>query len=86
MSDKAKVKCIELIENDSKMSSRKIFVIPRDKNLANVFKTTIVNALNKLGYTYKIPKLKIKILNIRRMQVIIGANAILTLFLLWNFL
>ena len=60
MSDNAKVKCIELIENDTKMSSRKIFVILRDKNLANVFKTPIVNSLNKLGYTYKIPKLKIK--------------------------
>ena len=58
MSDKVKEKCIELIENDRNMSSRKISIILRDKNLANVSKTTIVNALNKLGYTYKTPKLK----------------------------
>ena len=56
MSDKAKEECIELIENDSNMSSRKISVILRDKDLANVSKTTIVNALNKLGYTCKTPK------------------------------
>ena len=66
MSDKAKEKCIELIENDSNMSSRKISVILRDKNLANVSKTTIVNALNKLGYTYKTPKLKIKNLQLQK--------------------
>ena len=60
MSDKAKEKCIELIENDSNISLRKISVILRDKNLANVSKTSIVNALNKLRYTCKTPKLKIK--------------------------
>ena len=60
MSNKAKEKSIELIGNDSNMSSRKVSVILRDKNLANVSKTTIVNALNKLGCTYKILKLKIK--------------------------
>ena len=57
---KQQQKYIELIKNDSKMSSRKISVILRDKNLANLSKTTIVNELNKLGYTYKIHKLKIK--------------------------
>ena len=51
MSDRAKEKCIEIIENDSNMSSIKFSFILRDKNLANVSKTTIVNALNKLGYT-----------------------------------
>ena len=54
MSDKAKEKCIEFIENDSNMLSRKYLL--RYKNLSNVSKTTIVNALNKLVYTYKVPK------------------------------
>ena len=49
MIDKPKEKCIELIKNDCNMSSRKIFVILIDKNLAYVSKTTIVNAL--IGYT-----------------------------------
>ena len=66
MSDKAKEKCIELIENDNNMSSRKISVILRDKNFTNVSKTTIVNALYKLGYTYKTPKLKIKNLQLQK--------------------
>ena len=60
MSDKAKEKFIELNENDSNMSSRKISIILRNKNLDNVSKTTIANTLNKLGYAYKTPKQKIK--------------------------
>ena len=39
------------------MLSRKIYIILRNKNLDNVSKTTIANALNKLGYTYKTSKL-----------------------------
>ena len=56
----AKEKCIELIEEDNNLSSRKIANILSNKNLADVSKTTIINFLIKHGYTYKAPKLKIK--------------------------
>ena len=59
MSEKASLKCIELIEENN-ISSRKISNILREENLADVSKTTIVNALKKLGYVYKASKLKVK--------------------------
>ena len=39
------------------MPSRKFFIILWEKILANVSKSRIDNTLNKLGYTYKTPKL-----------------------------
>ena len=53
-----KEKSIELIEEDNNLSSRKIANILRNKNLADVSKTTIANFLKMHGYTYKAPKLK----------------------------
>ena len=59
LSEKASLKCIELLEENN-ISSRKISNILREENLVDVSKTTIVNALKKLGYVYKAPKLKVK--------------------------
>ena len=60
LSEKASLKCIELLEENNNISSRKISNILREENLAGVSKTTIANALKKLGYVYKAPKLKVK--------------------------
>ena len=50
LSEKASLKCIELLEENNNISSRKAKNILREENLADVSKTTIVNALKKLGY------------------------------------
>ena len=50
LSEKTSLKCIELLEENNNISSRKISNILREENLADVSKTTIVNALKKLGY------------------------------------
>ena len=43
-----------------------MYVILKDKKLANVSKIIIVNALNKLGYTYKDSRLKMKNVQLQR--------------------
>ena len=42
------------------MSSEELSIYLKVKTMANVSKITIVNVLNKFGYTYKFSKLNIK--------------------------